>query len=73
MTKFSEQDLNVKIDLLQKGVWNIEESNNNNCLQISKIKSELKELKASICLCSSKLDKLLLEFEALRRNGGKNE
>ncbi len=72
MKKLTLQDLVTRTDLLQNGIWNIEENNSKNYMQIFKLNAELKEIKSIVNLCNSKLDKLILELEALRRNGGKH-
>ncbi len=64
------QDIVTRTDLLQNGIWNIEENNSKNYMQIFKLNAELKEIKSIVILSNSKLDKLILELEALRRNGG---
>ncbi len=66
------QDIVTRTDLLQNGLWNIEENNSKNYMQIFKLNAELKEIKSIVNLCNSKLDKLILELEALRRNGGEH-
>ncbi len=71
MKDLSLQDIITRTDLLQNGIWNIEENNSRNYLQIFKLNAELKEIKSIVSLSNSKLDKLILELEALRRNGGK--
>ena len=63
------QDIVTRTDLLQNGIWNIEENINKSYMQIFKLNAELKEIKSIVSLCNSKLDKLILELEALRRNG----
>lgn len=70
MTEITLQDIVTRTDLLQNGIWNIEENNSKNYLQIFKLNAELKEIKSIVILSNSKLDKLILELEALRRNGG---
>ena len=64
------QDIVTRTDLLQNGIWNIEENLNKCYMQVFKLNAELKEIKSIVSLCISKLDKLILELEALRRNGG---
>lgn len=70
MTEITLQDIVTRTDLLQNGIWNIEENNSKNYMQIFKLNAELKEIKSIVILSNSKLDKLILELEALRRNGG---
>lgn len=70
MKDLSLQDIVTRTDLLQNGIWNIEENINKNYMQIFKLNAELKEIKSIVILSNSKLDKLILELEALRRNGG---
>ncbi len=65
------QDIVTRTDLLQNGIWNIEENLNKRYMQIFKLNAELKEIKSIISLSNSKLDKLILELAAIRRNGGK--
>ncbi len=69
MKNVSLQDLLTRTDLIQTGIWNIEENNSKNYMQIFKLNAELKEVKSIVSLCNSKLDKLILELAALRRNG----
>ncbi len=71
MKKITLQDIVTRTDLLQNGIWNIEENNNKRYMQIFKLNAELKEIKSIVNLCNSKIDKLILELEALRRNGVK--
>lgn len=71
MTEITLQDIVTRTDLLQNGIWNIEENINNSYMQVFKLNAELKEIKSIVILSNSKLDKLILELEALRRNGGK--
>ncbi len=66
------QDIVTRTDLLQNGIWNIEENNSKNYMQIFKLNAELKEINSIVSLSNSKLDKLILELEALRRNGGEH-
>ena len=66
------QDIVTRTDLLQNGIWNIEENINKSYMQIFRLNAELKEIKSIVNLCNSKLDKLILELEALRRNGGEH-
>ena len=70
MKKTTLQDIVTRTDLLQNGIWNIEENNSKNYMQIFKLNAELKEIKSIVNLCNSKLDKMILELEAIRRNGG---
>ncbi len=63
-------DIITRTDLLQNGIWNLEENVNNSYMQVFKIDAELKEIKSIVSLCNAKLDKLNLELAALRRNGG---
>ncbi len=70
MKDISLQDIVTRTDLLQNGIWNIEENNSKNYMQIFKLNAELKEIKSIVSLSNSKLDKLILELEAIRRNGG---
>lgn len=72
MTEITLQDIVTRTDLLQNGIWNIEENLNKSYMQIFKLNAELKEIKSIVSLSNSKLDKLILELEALRRNGGKH-
>ncbi len=71
MKKVTLQDIVTRTDLLQNGLWNIEENSNKRYMQIFKLNAELKEIKSIVNLCNSKIDKLILELEALRRNGVK--
>lgn len=71
MQKLSIQDLVTRIDHLQNSIWIIEENNSKNYAQVFKMNAELKEINSIVNLCNSKLDKLILELEALRRNGDK--
>ena len=66
------QDIVTRTDLLQNGIWNIEENINKGYMQVFKLNAELKEIKSIVNLCNSKLDKLILELAALRRNGGEH-
>lgn len=70
MKDLSLQDIVTRTDLLQNGIWNIEENINKGYMQVFKLSAELKEIKSIVILSNSKLDKLILELEALRRNGG---
>lgn len=70
MTEITLQDIVTRTDLLQNGIWNIEENINKGYMQVFRLNAELKEIKSIVNLCNSKLDKLILELEALRRNGG---
>ena len=70
MKKNTLDDIITRTDLLQNGIWNIEENNSKNYMQIFKLNAELKEIKSIVNLCNSKLDKMILELEAIRRNGG---
>jgi hypothetical protein len=63
-------DIVSRTDLLQTGIWNIEENLSKSYMQVFKLNAELKEIKSIVNMCNSKLDKLILELEALRRNGG---
>lgn len=63
-------DIVSRTDLLQNGIWNIEENLSKSYMQVFKLNAELKEIKSIVNMCNSKLDKLILELEALRRNGG---
>ena len=72
MKKNTLDDIITRTDLLQNGIWNIEENNSKNYMKIFKLSAELQEIKSIVNLCNSKLDKLILELEGLRRNGGKD-
>lgn len=72
MTEITLQDIVTRTDLLQNGIWNIEENINKSYMQVFKLNAELKEIKSIVSLSNSKLDKLILELEALRRNGGEH-
>lgn len=72
MTEITLQDIVTRTDLLQNGIWNIEENLNKRYMQIFRLNAELKEIKSIVNLCNSKLDKLILELSALRRNGGEH-
>ncbi len=72
MKDLSLQDIVTRTDLLQNGIWNIEENLNKGYMQVFRLNAELKEIKSIVNLCDSKLDKLILELEALSRNGGEH-
>lgn len=67
------QDIVTRTDLLQNGIWNIEENLSKGDVRIFRLNAELKEIKSIVSLSNSKLDKLILELEALRRNGGQRD